>query len=172
LQSEPQTHSMTVTRIFDAPVEQAWRAWSEPEMLMRWWGPSGFSSPSARMDFREGGQSLVCMRAPQEYGGADQYNLWVYRRIVPLQRIEFSSYFADKDGNKVTAAELGLPPALPFVVPHVVAFKDLDGGRTELTVTEYGYPNEQIPQLSRLGMEQCLDKMEALLSQQPGSGPL
>src|SRR5215207_5729970 len=57
---------VVVTRVLDAPVEEVWKAWSDPEYVMRWWGPTGFRSPSAEMDFRVGGASLVCMGAPAE----------------------------------------------------------------------------------------------------------
>ena len=58
-----QTFDVVVTRIFDAPVEEVWKAWSDPAYVTRWWGPAGFTSPSAEMVFRVGGASLVCMRA-------------------------------------------------------------------------------------------------------------
>ncbi len=65
---------LIVTRVFDAPVELVWKAWTDPEYVMRWWGPDHFTSPSAKIDFREGGTSLVCMRAPEEFGGQDMYS--------------------------------------------------------------------------------------------------
>ena len=157
-------HNMVVTRVFDAPVEQVWKAWSDTEQVMRWWGPTGFTCPLARMDFREGGISLVCMRAPAEYGGMDLYNTWTYTKIVPMQRVEFTQNFADKDGNKVAPAAHGLPPDIPFEVPHVLTFRAIGDNKTEFTVTEYGYPNEQIVEMSKGGMEQCLDKMAASLT--------
>ena len=89
---EDQMSDMVITRTFDAPVEAVWRAWHDPERVMQWWGPAGFTSPSAEMDFREGGRSLVCMRAPKEFGGGDYYNTWTYSRIVPMERIEFVSH--------------------------------------------------------------------------------
>lgn len=159
---ETQKHNMVVTRIFNAPVEQVWQAWSDPALVMRWWGPTGFTAPLARMDFREGGTSLVCMRAPAEFGGQDFYNTWTYQKIVPMREIEFIQNFADQDGKKVAPAELGLPSEIPFDVRHVLTFKALDGNQTELTVTEYGYSSEQIVEVSRTGMNQCLDKMAAL----------
>ena len=53
-----------VTRIFNAPIELVWKSWTEPELVMRWWGPDKFTSPSAKINFREGKSSIVCMRAP------------------------------------------------------------------------------------------------------------
>ena len=41
---------VVITRTFDAPVEQVWKAWTEPEFVMRWWGPTGFTSPSCKMN--------------------------------------------------------------------------------------------------------------------------
>ncbi|RPJ50869.1 MAG: SRPBCC domain-containing protein [Chloroflexi bacterium] len=157
----PGTYNMVLTRVFNAPVEEVWKAWSDSEQVMRWWGPNGFTAPVARMDFREGGTSLVCMRAPKEFGGQDMYNTWTYKKIVPMQRIEFIQNFTDPDGKKLAPTEVGLPPDIPFDVRHVVTLKSLDERKTELTVTEYGYASEQIVAISRSGMEQCFDKMAA-----------
>ncbi|MGH3089917.1 MAG: SRPBCC family protein [Gammaproteobacteria bacterium] len=153
--------NLVVTRVFDAPVEEVWRAWTNPEYVMRWWGPTGFTCPLARMDFREGGTSLVCMRSPE---GQDLYNTWTYRKIAPMERIEFVQRFANQDGKSVEPAEVGLPPDIPREVPHVVTFEARGDDGTEMTVTEYGYASDQIVDLSRAGMEQCLDKMAAIFA--------
>jgi uncharacterized protein YndB with AHSA1/START domain len=160
---EPATQSadkrdLVVTRVFDAPVELVWKAWSDSEQVKRWWGPTGFTAPVARIDFREGGKSLVCMRSPD---GQDFYNTWSYTRIVPMKRIEFTLDWADKDGNRVDPATMGLPPNLPRDVLHLITFKAVADGKTELTVAEYGYTSDQIFDLSKAGLEQCLDKMAA-----------
>jgi uncharacterized protein YndB with AHSA1/START domain len=158
---------MILTRVFDASLEQVWNAWSRTEDVLRWWGPTAFTCPLARMDFREGGISLVCMRAPPEYGGRDMYNTWTYQRITPMERIEFVHQFADNSGNTLEPAALGLPPGIPDVVRHVITFRALGAQNTELTVTEYGYANEQIVEQSRAGMAQCLDKMAAIFDAPP-----
>ncbi len=80
---------LVVTRVFDAPVEHVWEAWTEPEHVRQWWGPEGFTCPLARMDVRAGGTSLVCMRVPKEYGDQDIYTTWTYRKIDPHTLIEF-----------------------------------------------------------------------------------
>ncbi|HKR15295.1 MAG TPA: SRPBCC domain-containing protein [Pyrinomonadaceae bacterium] len=153
------TKNVIVTRTFDAPVASVWKHWSDSDKVMKWWGPKGFTSPLAKMDFREGGVSLVCMRAPQEFGGFDMYNTWTYKKIVPHERIEFVLNFADKDGNKLDPAKMGLPPGIPLDVPHVITFKALGNSKTEMTVSEYGYTSDQAVETSKAGLEQCLDKM-------------
>jgi len=159
-----ETYDVVITRVLDAPVGEAWMAWSDPEYVMRWWGPKGFTSPSAEMDFRVGGTSLVCMRAPAEYGGQEMYNTWTYTRIDPHERIEFVSNFADEDGTHLDPAGMGMPPGVPRDVVHEIVFKAGDENRTEMTVTEHGYTTEQARDLSRAGMEQCLDKMAAIFA--------
>lgn len=152
---------LIVTRTFDAPVSDVWKYWAESEYVKKWWGPDGFTSPLARMDFRVGGTSLVCMRAP---GGQDFYNTWTYKRIVPMKEIEFILDWADKDGNKTDPAKMGLPPDMPREVRHIITFKSLSEGKTEMTVTEYGYTSDQHLKLSKAGLEQCLNKMASALS--------
>jgi uncharacterized protein YndB with AHSA1/START domain len=160
MSAEPEKRDLVFTRVFDAPVEEVWRAWTEPEYVKQWWGPDGFTAPLAEMDVREGGTSLVCMSSA-DFG--DHYSTWAYQEIVPLERIEYIHNLADKEGNKVDPVKMGMPPDFPQDQRHAVAFKALDDGRTELTVTEYGWTVGQMMEMSIMGMEQCLDKMERAL---------
>ena len=135
-----------------------WRAWTDPDYVTQWWGPTGFTCPLAQLDFRVGGTSLVCMRAPAEYGGQDMYTTWTYRRIEPTTLIEYDVRFTDGKGGDVPR-----PPGVPPVVPHLVTFTSVAADRTSMTVTEFGYPDEQVRDQSKMGLEQCLDKMAAML---------
>jgi uncharacterized protein YndB with AHSA1/START domain len=161
----PKNRDLVITRVFAAPIELVWKAWTEPEYVMRWWGPDYFTSPSAEIDFREGGTSLVCMRAPKEFGGQDMYSTWVYQQIVPMERIEFIQNLADKDGNQINPATLGLPPEFPRDTRTVVTFNDLGNGKTEMTVTEYNMPaaDTEMGRNAEIGLHQSLDKMAASL---------
>jgi uncharacterized protein YndB with AHSA1/START domain len=150
------TYDLVVTRVLPASVEQVWKAWIDPEQVMRWWAPAGFTASVARIDFREGGTSLVGMRS---HDGQEVFNTWTYRVIIPLQRFEFIQNFADEDGNTVDPAGLGLPAGLPQDVRNVVTVKALGDNETEMTVTECGYPSQDLLALSRAGLEQVLDKM-------------
>jgi uncharacterized protein YndB with AHSA1/START domain/predicted enzyme related to lactoylglutathione lyase len=156
----PVTHDVTVTRVLDAPVEEAWTAWTQPERVMRWWGPTGFTSPRAELDVREGGTSLVCMRAPADYGGQDLYNTWTYRAVVPPERLEFELGFTDADRAPLPAESI--PPGVPRAVRHEITLRPVGDGRTELTVREFGYRTAEARDVSRVALEQCLDKMVAM----------
>lgn len=158
--AETKKMDLVITRTFDAPVDQVWKAWSEPKEIMKWWGPTGFTCPLAKIDFRKGGTSLVCMRAPKEFGGQDMYSTWAYQAIEPMKRIEYVHNLSDKEGKPVDPKSLGLPADFPQNQRHVVAFKDLGNGKTELTITEYGWAPGQMVEMSKMGMNQCLDKMD------------
>jgi uncharacterized protein YndB with AHSA1/START domain len=100
-----ETERMVVTRVFDAPRELVWKAWTDPKYVMQWWGPKGFTAPVCKMDFRVGGKFLYCMRTPD---GQEFWNGGEYHEIVPHEKIVSSMYFSDSEGNKVEPAQLGI----------------------------------------------------------------
>jgi uncharacterized protein YndB with AHSA1/START domain len=53
-------------------LELVWKAWTEPEHFMRWWGPKGYTTPACTIDLRAGGRFLNCMRSPEDRDGANQ----------------------------------------------------------------------------------------------------
>src|SRR5215218_9799310 len=97
-------------------------------------------------------------------GGQDMYHTWTYTRIDPHERIEFVSNFADKEGRHLDPGAMGVPQGVPYDVPHVVSFEAADGGRTKMTVTEHGYTTERARDLSKAGIEHCLDKIAAIFA--------
>ncbi len=153
--------NLVIKRVLDAPVEQAWKAWTESDYVQQWWGPTGFTCSVAGIDFRAGGTALVGMHSP-EHG--EYYSTWRFQKIVPLQRIEYIHNLADEAGNKVDPVIVGMPPDFPQDQRHVVVFKALNPQQTELTITEYDWTVGQMVELSEIGMNQCLDKMTALLT--------
>jgi uncharacterized protein YndB with AHSA1/START domain len=154
----PQKLELVVTRIIDAPLELVWKAWTEPERVMRWWGPKDYTSPFCKIDLREGGKYIFCMRAPQEQGGQDSYTSGIYLKIVPLQRLEFTQGLSDKDGNRIDPAQLGMPPDFPREIRTEIIFKP-KSNFTELIITEHGWMPGQMYVYSLAGMHQSIDKL-------------
>jgi len=154
-----------VTREFDAPVEKVWQAWITEDYVKQWWGPTGFTAPVAQMDVRRGGTSLVSMRSPE---GRDMYNTWTYEEVEPRRRLVYVSRFADRDGNAIDPVEQGRPPEIPKELRHEIVLRDA-GGRTELTVTEFDWPVGPMMEMSKMGLEQTLDKMAAILTRRSDS---
>jgi len=77
---------LVITRVFEAPRERVWKAWSDAERLKRWWGPKHFTAPVCKIDFRVGGSYLSCMRSPE---GQDYWSTGAYREIVPRSSPHF-----------------------------------------------------------------------------------
>ncbi|MFA6239944.1 MAG: SRPBCC domain-containing protein, partial [Candidatus Hydrogenedentales bacterium] len=92
---------LVIARVFDAPREMVWKAWTEPEQVKQWWGPEMFSAPVCTSDFRVGGKYLYCMRSPE---GQDFWSTGTYEEIVPMERIVSSDSFADEKGNIISAS--------------------------------------------------------------------
>ena len=161
--SETNKIDLVMTHVFDVPVAQVWNAWVDPEIIKQWWGPIGFSCSLARIDFREGATSIVAMLASPEYGGQENFTTWQYKTIVPMEYIEFVQCLTDANGVKLDTSVMNFPSEFAQDVRTTLQFKALDANRTELIVTEYGWPPGQMVEWSRMGMEQCLDKIAAAL---------
>ncbi len=150
-----QERDLVITRIFDAPRELVWKAWTEPERLMRWWGPKGFTSPFCKVDFRVGGVFLYCMRSPE---GRDYWNTGFYREIVQLERIACTDCFADEKGNVVPATHYGMSPDFPLEMLVTVTFEEHEG-KTKLTLRHVGIPSGADHDGAQQGWNQSFDKL-------------
>ena len=150
-------NKLTVSRVFDAPIEDVWKLWTVPEYVQQWWGPDKFICPLAKIDFRVGGTSLVGMKAPDNFGGQTHYNIWQYTKIVHLSSIEFVMNLADNQGNRQVPTAVGMPADFPEDVRTIVTFQEIDSNKTEMTVTEYA-DFGQMSHFAKLGLEQSLDK--------------
>ena len=69
-----------VVRVFDAPVQKVWKAWTTPEILDLWWAPKPWKTNTKSMDFREGGRWLYYMQGPD---GSRHYCMVDYNSIIP-----------------------------------------------------------------------------------------
>jgi len=150
---------LVIERIFDAPRELVWKAWTEPEHFMRWWGPKSFTTPHCEIDLRVGGKYLNCMRGPAGTDfDKDFWSTGVYEEIVPMQRIVATDSFADALGNVVPASHYGMPGDLPLEFRVTVTFED-DDGRTKLTLTHEGLPAGEQSEGASAGWNQSFDKL-------------
>jgi uncharacterized protein YndB with AHSA1/START domain len=155
---------VSIVRVFDAPRELVWRAWTEPELMKTWWGPTGFTCPVAKIDFRVGGKYLMAMHGPAgtEFD-KDFWSAGVYHEIVPTERIVLTDTFSDENGNVVDPAAYGEDPDFPKESVVTLLFEDQDG-RTKLTI-QYPYPGSDAAYeaMAKSGMtegwNQSLDKL-------------
>jgi len=152
---------LIITRLLDAPREIAWKSWTDPESVMRWWGPKNFTSPSCRIDLRVGGSYLYCMRSPE---GKDYWSTGVYREIIKPEKIVCTDSFADEKGNVVPATYYGMNPDFPAEMLMTVTF-DVQAGRTRLTLKHAGLPTGNMFDLTKAGWNESLDKFTGVVAQ-------
>ena len=91
---------IVIERVFDAPRELVWKAWTDPEHVAQWWGPHGMKTRVDELDLRVGGSWRYVMVAPD---GSEYPQEGVFREIVPPETIVTSAEFkvgAD-DSHKV-----------------------------------------------------------------------
>ena len=116
-----------ITRVFDAPRERVWKAWTQSERLARWWGPKGFAMEIAKLDLRPGGIFHYRMRSPD---GRDMWGKFVYREIAAPERIVFVNCFSDE---RAGVTRHPMSPTWPLQVLSTVTFAERDG-KTTLTL--------------------------------------
>jgi uncharacterized protein YndB with AHSA1/START domain len=124
----PAAKPFVITRVFAAPRELVWQAWTEAGHLARWFGPKGFTTPVARLDFRPGGMFHYCQQSPD---GKQLWGRFVYREIAPPERIVWVNSFSDESGG------VGRHPfsaTWPQEMLTVVTFAG-QAGKTTVTVT-------------------------------------
>ena len=145
---------LVITRIFDAPRELVWQAWTDPTQLVKWWGPKNFTAPAAKIDLRVGGKYLNCMRSPE---GQDYWTTGIYREVVPLERLVYTDSFADADGNVVPASHYGMGEDFPLEMQVTIIFEDVDG-KTKMTLKHVGLP-ENMSDMTNTGWNESFDKL-------------
>jgi uncharacterized protein YndB with AHSA1/START domain len=141
---------LTITRVYDAPLALVFKAWTDPKLLARWWGPHDFTNPVCEVDVRAGGAIRIHMQGPE---GTVYPMTGSFREVAP-QRLVFSSTPLDADGNPM------------FEVLTTVAFED-HGGKTKLTVqarvVKATAGAGQYLDGMEAGWTQSLERLEALL---------
>jgi uncharacterized protein YndB with AHSA1/START domain len=143
----PTDREIVMTRVFDAPRQMVFDAFTKPELLKRWFGPRGWSLAVCETDFRVGGSWRFMLRGPD---GTEMGMRGVYREIVPPERTVHTESFDDYPGESI-----------------VTAVWVEDRGRTTMTATVL-YPSQEVRDaVINSGMEhgaaESYDKLAELL---------
>src|SRR5215203_1203684 len=121
---------VVITRVFDAPRELVFKAWTDPEHLERWFAPRGCAVTFKQIDLRQGGSFHSCIRTPD---GHDCWCRGVYREIVEPERIVYTMAVSDEQGNRIDPVDAGMDPDWPRETIVTVTFAEQEG-RTRLTL--------------------------------------
>lgn len=119
---------LTITRVFNAPRQKVWDAFTRAEELAQWWGPKGFTMKVATMDLRPGGTFHYGMVSP---AGHEMWGKFTYTEVEEPDRISFVVSFSDEHGG-VTRHPLS--DTWPLQVYSTVTLTE-HNGKTTLTQT-------------------------------------
>jgi uncharacterized protein YndB with AHSA1/START domain len=155
---------LVIERVFEAPRELVWKAWTDPEAMMQWWGPKGFTTPACEMDFRVGGKVLSAMQSPEFNDGQPIWGTGVYREIVTLERLVMTDSFADEHGNVVPASHYGMEGDFPLEMLITVTFEEVEGGKTKMTLRHSGLPAGEHRDGANQGWNSSFDKLAEYLA--------
>lgn len=138
----------TMERIFSAPRELVFKAFSTSEHLAQWFAPRGWTVPVSNLDFRAGGSWHFCMKCVDQsqgdFYGMEAWSKAVYREIVVPEKIVYSDYFADADGNVAEDMPAGVV---------TITFEEYEGKTRVVSTTKY--PSEEdLQKVIEMGMEQ------------------
>ncbi len=123
-----QTKPFVIVREFAAPRDLVWRAWTEREHLMAWFGARGFRMSQARLDLRPGGLFHYRSELPD---GREMWGRFAYREIVPPLKLVWINSFSDPQGGVVSHPFTSDP--WPREMLTVVTFAE-SGGKTTVTI--------------------------------------
>jgi uncharacterized protein YndB with AHSA1/START domain len=116
--AKPIKGKLVLTRIFNAPPELVFKAWTDPKHMAQWWGPKMFTTPVCKMDVRVGGALHIVMRGPN---GAEYGMTGVFDEVVKPKLLTFTAEALDANGT----------PALRV---HTSATFTAHGKKTKLTL--------------------------------------
>jgi uncharacterized protein YndB with AHSA1/START domain len=83
-EERPADRTLVIERVFKASPEKVFKAWTDPAILVKWWGPEGFTTPECKIDVRPGGAWRTTMMAPD---GQSHTCSGVYREVSPPKRL-------------------------------------------------------------------------------------
>jgi len=153
-----ETGLIKVEHVFNARVERIWKIWNNPDSVRQWWGPKGYTSPEAKIDFREGGTYILSM---MDSKGKISWNKGIYKKIIPNEKIYSRIFFSDENGNVVPATHYGIPGNWPNGNNLSVEFVDM-GEKTKVIVEEHDIPLI-MHIFAKMGWNQQFEKFEELL---------
>ena len=136
------------TRVFDAPRNLVFRAWTDPKQLVKWFAPEGFSVAFLEMDVRPGGAWRKCMRSPE---GLEYWRRGVYLEVAKPERLVFT-YISDDPASD---------PEHETVVTMI--FED-QGDKTLMTFRQQEFESVAARDSHRFGWASCMERFSAYLA--------
>lgn len=141
------SNDLKIIRVYNAPLEVVWDAWTNPKQVAQWWGPRGFTLTSHSKDLKTGGHWHYTMHGPD---GTDYPNKTIYLEVDKYKRLVYDHganddqpalfrvtvLFAESDGRTLMDMTMTVPSSEALV--HIKKIiKDANGNSTWDRLAEY-----------------------------------
>ncbi|RSL30255.1 SRPBCC domain-containing protein [Salibacterium salarium] len=137
--SKVEGKDLILERVFEAPRDLVFQAFTQDEHLANWWGPEGWTTTNYQTDVRPDGVWHYCMRSED---GEESWNKAIYHEITEPEKLVYTDVFSDKEGNTLK----NMPQVL--VTLH---FEELNGKTKLISRTQFP-TEEQLKQVLDMGV--------------------
>ncbi len=148
-----------LSRLYYAPCETVFGAWSSADALKRWYAPYGCTVEIKHFDFRTGGTFLLCIRNP------DYPDCWctgTYHEIDAPKRIAFSMALCDEEGRLLDSDDAGKDADWPAETIVIVEFAEEDG-QTMLSLHQNALESVAVRTGAHAGWLQMLERLAEVI---------
>jgi uncharacterized protein YndB with AHSA1/START domain len=139
----PSDREVTVERVFNAPRELVWRAFTEPDLVAQWWG-RGNKLDIERYEVERGGHWRIVEHAPEGVEGFEGR----YREVTPIERLAYTFEWDGMPG---------------YVIVETATFEDLGNGQTKVITNSLFHTTEERDGMMNAGMTDGLNQSYAAL---------
>lgn len=151
---------LTLTRTFQAPIEEVWRAWTDTELLKKWWAPGGMHCSHMTADVQEGGRFFYCFKMDED--DTEYWGRGTYQTITEPTFLSYLDSFTDEKGTDVPPSHYGM--AGDEVVESLVeiTFKE-DKNGTHVTLAADNPFGAQMTKEMTKGWNDMFDKLAEVM---------
>ena len=143
------SEELLITRTFNAPRAQVWRAFTEIEHALKWGGPRDYPMTRLEGDLRVGGKWRGCLRAKE--GGEELWQGGVYREIVPLEKLVYTFAWDEESGNS------------PNETLITITFADESADETRMTFRQAPFTSAESRDGHNQGWNSAFDRLDDYL---------
>jgi uncharacterized protein YndB with AHSA1/START domain len=137
---------LELERLIPAPPERVFEYWTDPDLLLKWFGPEGFDIPAHELDIRPGGRWRKVLRSPE---GQLRTVRGVYNTIEPPHRLVFTWAWDDERGVRGHETEV------------TVTLEPTPGG-TRLKLVQQLFQSAEMRSLHNAGWTSAFNKLQKL----------
>ena len=150
-----------IERVLNANMKNVFRAWTDPEKLIKWYAPVGCTIHFSKINIKTGGSFHSCISNPS-FG--DCWCIGEYKEVTPDSKIVFTMVNADEKGNPINPADIGMDPDWPRETLVTITFSE-ENGKTKLQLHQNA--SEELAKKTGAypSWLQMLDNMQSFLNQ-------